>query len=153
VTALVKQLGAARTPGYVRALDFSPWRGAYNRMPADATAFAHREESFLVEHSADITHSTSPVLSDATDWIDGSWQTTHPWGAGGVYPNFPDPGLQNWETAYHGANLTKLRQVKHHYDPGNWFRFHQSLTPAIPHTEVATTPQEVTKPEPTEEAR
>jgi hypothetical protein len=53
----------------------------------------------LVEHSADITYSTSPVLSDARDWLDGSWQTTHPWGAGGVYPNFPDPDLQSWEIA------------------------------------------------------
>ena len=51
----------------------------------------------------------------------------HPSGSGGVYPNFPDPDLQDWAHAYYGANYSRLLRVKAHYDPGNFFRFHQSL--------------------------
>ena len=51
----------------------------------------------------------------------------HPWGTGGVYPNFPDPGLDDWPHAYHGSNLERLRRIQAKYDPGNFFRFEQSL--------------------------
>jgi hypothetical protein len=51
----------------------------------------------------------------------------HPWGSGGVYPNFPDPDLQDWAHAYYGTNYDRLRRVKAAYDPDGFFRFHQSL--------------------------
>jgi Berberine and berberine like len=37
------------------------------------------------------------------------------------------PDLQDWARAYHGSNLDRLRRVKAAYDPGGFFRFHQSL--------------------------
>jgi FAD/FMN-containing dehydrogenase len=48
-------------------------------------------------------------------------------GIWGVYPNFPDPDLQDWAHAYHGTNDDRLRRVKAAYDPDGLFRFHQSL--------------------------
>jgi FAD/FMN-containing dehydrogenase len=47
-----------------------------------------------------------------------------------VYPNFPDPELEDSGRAYHGANLDRLRRVKATYDPENVFRFDQSIQPA-----------------------
>jgi FAD/FMN-containing dehydrogenase len=44
-----------------------------------------------------------------------------------VYSNFPDPDLENWARAYHGANLERLVRAKARYDPEGFFRFHQSL--------------------------
>jgi FAD/FMN-containing dehydrogenase len=52
----------------------------------------------------------------------------HPWGSGGVYPNFPDSDLQDWPHAYYGRNYDRLLRVKAKYDPDNFFRFHQSLS-------------------------
>jgi FAD/FMN-containing dehydrogenase len=48
-----------------------------------------------------------------------------------VYPNFPDPELEDWARAYHGANLDRLMRVKATYDPENVFRFSQSIQPAL----------------------
>jgi FAD/FMN-containing dehydrogenase len=44
-----------------------------------------------------------------------------------VYPNFPDPDLQDWAHAYYGTNCDRLRRVKAAYDPDGCFRFNQSL--------------------------
>jgi FAD/FMN-containing dehydrogenase len=128
IEALVKNLADGRVPGQARTLDFSPWGGAYNRVPPEATAFPHRAERFLLKHDAVVDPGApAPQRRAARDWLDRSWRILHPWGAGGVYPNFPDPELGDWATAYHGANYERLRTVKAIYDPDDVFHFHQSV--------------------------
>jgi FAD/FMN-containing dehydrogenase len=99
--------------------------GAYNRVAEDATAFAHRGEWFLLKH--DVAVEPTAGAERARDWLARSWALVHPWGSGRVYPNFPDPELDDWPSAYHAANLERLTRVKAAYDPDNVFRFHQSL--------------------------
>jgi FAD/FMN-containing dehydrogenase len=53
----------------------------------------------------------------------------HEYGTGGVYPNFPDPDLDEPGKRYYGANLPRLQRVKAAYDPDNLFSFHQSIAP------------------------
>lgn len=133
ITALVDNLVQGLDEGHRREVNFLPWGGAYNRIPADATAFAHRAELFLVQHLADIKPGASQAESDAArDWLARSWAIVHPSGTGGVYPNFPDPELQDWAHAYYGQNYGRLLRVKAHYDPGNFFSFHQSLPATAP---------------------
>jgi FAD/FMN-containing dehydrogenase len=96
-------------------LDFSPWGGAYNAPEPHETAFVHRNERFLLK------------LTGPNDWLGRAWDTIHPYGSGGVYPNFPDPDLDDALTAYHGTNRERLQRVKAAYDPENVFRFPQSL--------------------------
>jgi FAD/FMN-containing dehydrogenase len=128
VGTLVKHLSQGLAPGQSREVDFLPWGGAYNRVPADATAFAHRDERFLVQHLVQVGADSTPAeRASARDWLARSWTLVHPWGSGGVYPNFPDPDLQDWAHAYHGTNYDRLRRVKAAYDPDDFFRFHQSL--------------------------
>ena len=127
VATLVEHLSQGLAPGQSREVDFLPW-GGYNRVPADATVFAHRGERFLVQHLVRISAGAAPAeRTAARDWLTRSWTLVHPWGSGAVYPNFPDPGLQDWAYAYHGTNYDRLRRVKAAYDPGGFFQFHQSL--------------------------
>lgn len=100
-----------------RQLSLTAMAGAYARMPENATAFAHRDSRFLLEH----------VGNRADAWVDRSWAIAHADGSGRVYPNFPDPALDDSTTAYHAGNHSRLVAVKRAYDPGRLFRFPQSL--------------------------
>jgi FAD/FMN-containing dehydrogenase len=131
IAALVDAFAMERGAGEARELDFTPWGGAYNRTPADATAFVHRNERFMLKHAVVLDPDASaPARATARDWLVRSWSIVHPHGSGGVFPNFPDPELTDGPRAYHGANYERLTQVKTRYDPDNVFRFHQSLPPA-----------------------
>jgi FAD/FMN-containing dehydrogenase len=128
IDRLVELLAADRRAGESRELDFNPWGGAYNRVAADAIAFPHRDARFLLKPAV--------VLAPGADrdagrrWLAEAWETTHPYGTGGAYVNFPDPELEDWARAYHGANLERLERIKAAYDPDELFHFPQSLRPA-----------------------
>jgi FAD/FMN-containing dehydrogenase len=125
IATLVRALGDGRGRGESRELNFTPMGGAYNRVPADATAFAHRDERYLAEHVL-VADADGPTVG--REWVARSWATTHPWGAGRVYPNFPDLDLADWADAYYGGNYQRLLRVKRAYDPDNVLRFaEQSL--------------------------
>ena len=46
----------------------------------------------------------------------------------GAYVNVPNAGMADWENAYWGANVDRLRTIKASYDPDNVFTFEQGLT-------------------------
>jgi hypothetical protein len=118
IDALVGLVVRGRRPGEARKLDFMPWGGAYNRVPVDATAFPHREELFLLEHSVVVPAGFDTAATEAARaWLSDSWELVHPLGSGGVYANFPDPDLPNEDRAYWGVNLERVRRVKEKYDP------------------------------------
>ncbi len=115
---LVDGLTDGRQPDELRILDFSPWGGAYGRTRPDATAFAHRSARFLLKLEVAVAPEYE---ASARRWLRSSWAATHPWGTGGVYPNFPDLDLDDWDVAYYGPNLDRLRRVKKAYDPADRF--------------------------------
>jgi FAD/FMN-containing dehydrogenase len=111
VASLMGELSAGRE------LAFTAMGGAYNRVATDATAFAHRSSRFLLEYVSEV----------GDPWVDASWATAHVDGSGGVYPNFPDPALEDWASAYHGSNYARLQAVKRAYDPQRFFAFSQGI--------------------------
>jgi FAD/FMN-containing dehydrogenase len=116
VAALIEHVARDRVPGQARELDFSPWGGAYNRKRPDETAFPHRDARFLLKHAAVIDPDGDAAA--ARGWVDQAWATVHPYGTGGVYPNFPDPQLEDPERAYYLGNLERLRRIQAAYGPG-----------------------------------
>jgi hypothetical protein len=59
---------------HARVLDFTPWAGAYNRVPTDATAFAHRAERFLLKQEVVVDPGASEAERQAArGWLSSSW--------------------------------------------------------------------------------
>ena len=108
-----------RPAGEPRHLTFLALGGAYDRIAADGTAFAHRGARFNLEHAGPVPGS----------WVDRSWEIAHADGSGGVYANFPDLALHDGPAAYHRANLERLARVKRAYDADDFFAFPQSIRP------------------------
>ena len=98
--------------------------GAINRVPADATAFVHRDELF----SAQFFAAWRPGGGDSMlGWLRRFHRDMKPHASGFAYQNYIDPGQKGWEHAYYGSNWQRLVAVKATYDPENFFRFRQSI--------------------------
>ncbi|GAA4894806.1 FAD-binding oxidoreductase [Stackebrandtia albiflava] len=118
-----------RVAGQQRELEFVAWGGAIGDPAPDATAFPHRTARFLLEHSVQ-AYGSDTLKKESHEWVTRSKDITAPFGNGHVYPNYPDPDLSDWETAYYGPNLPRLRHLKAAYDPDGVFHFDQSIRPA-----------------------
>lgn len=102
--------------------------GAINRVASDATAFAHRNALFSAQYSASWNASDSAsVVAANRSWLNDTWKSMRPFASGGSYQNYVDPDLPDWQHAYYGANLARLRRIKTMYDPTNFFHFAQSI--------------------------
>ncbi|HEY2508569.1 MAG TPA: FAD-binding oxidoreductase [Streptosporangiaceae bacterium] len=110
---------------------FDACGGAMNRVGPKATAFVHRDSLFLAQYSTVWTAPGSAAgIRNQHDWLLSYYQQMHRYAGGKAYQNYIDPGLTDWEQAYYGVNYPRLQQVKAKYDPGNLFRFPQSIRPA-----------------------
>ena len=77
---------------------------------------------------ASIQYFAAGSAASARGWVDGSRAALSPLrSSGAAYVNYIDPHLANWQQAYYGSNLARLRQVKRKYDPTNLFHFPQSI--------------------------
>jgi len=107
---------------------FDSWGGAINRVAPDATAFVHRRGLASAQYEAAFSAGVGVgALRSAKSWMDGWYGSLRPFVSGEAYQNYIDPALSNWENAYYGANLARLRQVKAKWDPDDVFRFAQSI--------------------------
>jgi len=102
--------------------------GAMARVPADATAFAHRTSRILVNLAA-IYESPNDKATHQT-WVanfaDALRQGDH-----GAYVNFVgDEGDAGVHAAYPDATWRRLAEIKRRYDPENLFRLNQNIPPA-----------------------
>ncbi|GAA5117997.1 FAD-binding oxidoreductase [Pseudonocardia adelaidensis] len=111
--ALARAVVDDRVPGHAHEVDLNAWGGAYNRVPPDATAFAHRGEAFLLE----VGLVASDGVAGAPARLERSWSAVAPFGTGRVYPNFPDPDRALPAAAYHGDNHERLRRIRAAADP------------------------------------
>lgn len=109
-----------------REIGFMPWGGGDHPVSTEATAFPHRRARYVVHHVV----VTPDASAEARDWAQEMRDVIHPHGTGGVYANFAEPDLTDWERAYYGDNAERLREIKRRYDPDGVFHTAQSVRTA-----------------------
>ena len=102
--------------------------GAMARVPADATAFAHRSSRIMATFAA--FYSGPDDLAARTDWVE-SFAGDLRQGDSAAYVNFmAEEGEARIRDAYPGATWDRLVAIKSRYDPTNLFRRNQNIPPA-----------------------
>jgi FAD/FMN-containing dehydrogenase/pimeloyl-ACP methyl ester carboxylesterase len=101
--------------------------GAMGRVPNDATAFAHRDRSLLVNVTA--LYESADQQAEHEAWVaDLSGMIT---GVPGAYAGFlGGDGLARINEAYPASTWMRLVDVKKRYDPDNVFRLNHNILPS-----------------------
>ena len=101
--------------------------GAMARVPADATAFAHRQSKIMVNVAAFYEGEDDRVVRDR--WVN-AFAASLIQDDRGAYVNFVgDEGPERVRAAYPGATWDRLAALKARYDPTNVFRRNQNVPP------------------------
>jgi hypothetical protein len=104
--------------------------GAMARVPADATAFAHRDSRIMANVAA--IYENAEDLPEHTGWVEGLAGELKQ-GDDGAYVGFlGDEGDERIRAAYPGGTWERLAAIKARYDPENVFRLNQNVPPAAP---------------------
>ena len=102
--------------------------GAMARVPADATAFAHRDRRIMATVVAMYDRPVERAAQEA--WAAALADELRN-GDDGAYAGFlGDEGPARVRAAYPGAHWDRLAAIKATYDPGNVFRLNQNIAPA-----------------------
>jgi FAD/FMN-containing dehydrogenase len=102
--------------------------GAYARVPAEATAYAHRDKAIMVNLAAFYEGDDERAVRQ--EWLE-MFRRDLDQGDDAAYVNFlGDDGPARIRAAYPGATYDRLVEVKRRYDPDNLFRRNQNVVPA-----------------------
>ena len=102
--------------------------GAMARVPADATAFAHRDKRIMANVAA--MYTSADELPEREEWVAGlASELSH--SDGSAYVGFlGDEGEERVRAAYPGPTWDRLAEIKRRYDPENLFKLNQNVPPA-----------------------
>jgi FAD/FMN-containing dehydrogenase len=102
--------------------------GAMTGVPADATAFAHRQSRMMINVAAIYDPSTSE-RSEHAAWVRGLSAELDDGDPGAYAGLLADEGQERVRAAYPRATWERLAAVKATYDPDNLFRLNQNIPP------------------------
>jgi len=112
----------------MRVAQLRPLGGALARVPADATAFAHRDAKFMVNLAAFYTGPEDRVVRHA--WVTAFREALQQGDARAYVGFLNDESEDRVRAAYPGATWERLAQIKRRYDPENLFQLNQNIPPA-----------------------
>ncbi len=103
--------------------------GAMARVPAEATAFAHRSARIMVNVAA--LYERPDQAPEHEPWLSSFAAALRQEGEGGAYVGFlGNEGEGRIHEAYPGSTWERLAAIKRRYDPTNLFRLNQNIPPA-----------------------
>ncbi|HYE69612.1 MAG TPA: FAD-binding oxidoreductase [Anaerovoracaceae bacterium] len=98
--------------------------GKVSEKSPDETAFFYRDASYIILIQS--VWEESQYALDNKRWVSRKIKYLKSI-TQGSYVNFPYSGLLDYNEAYYGGNIKRLRLIKSKYDPENVFRFPQSI--------------------------
>lgn len=120
----------SRSDATIRVVQLRVLGGAMARVPADATAYAHRTQRIMANVAAVYEQPEESGLHGA--WVsDFSAALQQNAGVPGAYVGFlGNEGEARVRAAYPGSTWERLVAIKRRYDPTNLFRLNQNILPA-----------------------
>jgi FAD/FMN-containing dehydrogenase len=128
--AAIKALQEAggRLPGPHSQIEVLRLGGAAGRVPADATAFAHRDAAYILNVVAAWTDRAGTDANIA--WARDTYASLDSVGSDAGYINFLDTEPDRVRSVYPPATYDRLRRLKRRLDPDGVFRGNVPIEPA-----------------------
>src|SRR5215218_9537982 len=124
---ILEHLRASEAP--MRAAQIRVLGGAMARVPAEATAFAHRSSRIMVNVAAFYEGTQERPAREA--WV-SRFAAALRQGEGGAYVGFlGEEGEERVREAYPESTWDRLAEIKRRYDSTNLLRLNQNIPPAI----------------------
>jgi hypothetical protein len=120
---------AAKVPSPFSLAEIVRWGGAVARVGNDETAFGNRQAPFLFN----IVSMWENASDDDANigWTREYFAALEPQADDGVYVNFlSEEGDDRVREAYGAEKYARLASLKAKYDPDNFFRLNQNISPA-----------------------
>ena len=118
----------ATLPNALTEIHLQHLGGAVGRVPADATAFALRDQEFIVNVVA--RTPTAEGFADVVEWARGVTSALGP--DAGTYVNFTgEANTALVRASYPADTYRRLVELKNEYDPTNLFRLNQNIAPSV----------------------
>ena len=118
----------AKVPNAMTEIHLQHLGGAVGRVPVDATAFALRDQEFIVNVVA--RTPTAAGFSDVVEWSRAVTSALGPDAA--TYVNFTgDADAALVRASYPPETYRRLVALKNEYDPTNLFRLNQNIAPSV----------------------
>jgi FAD/FMN-containing dehydrogenase len=127
-TTILDRLGDS--DAQMRVAQLRALGGAIADVPADATAYAHRQAPIMVNIAA-LCADTDEAAA-RMPWVAGFASALNQGNTGAYVGFLGDEGADRVRAAYPGPTWDRLRAIKAIYDPTNLFRGNQNIPPADP---------------------
>jgi FAD/FMN-containing dehydrogenase len=123
---IVDHLQASTAP--IRVAQLRVLGGAVARVPAEATAFAHRRSPIMVNLAAVFERPDEAAVHEP--WVAAFAATLHQGNRGAYIGFLTDDSEARVRDAYPGDAWDRLAAIKSRYDPTNLFHFNHNVPPA-----------------------
>jgi len=126
IQILVERFAAA--PSVFSAVIVEHCHGAITRVAPEATAFGLRSNPYHLEILAFWDNAAESAAN--LGWMNGFFAAMQPFNVGEVYVNSLDEGEGHRVGEAYGANYQRLVALKAKFDPSNFFRCNQNISPS-----------------------